>query len=249
MKQGLVLVEGQTEEQVVNDCLRPYLEVKGLVLVPTIVATRRTVGASHNKGGVQSYGQVQGDLRRLLGDKGASVITTLLDYYALPSDFPGMANRSGRNPRDCVEHVEAAWAAAVGDRRFVPHVVLHELEAWVYAARSCLEPWMFGDDAKVIAAITEMAAVHQTPEDIDDGVQTAPSKRLRRAFPAYQKTLHGPLAIAAIGSTASGLHVRTSPAGWTHWDRSQLRRSATRVGVARASALLASRGRVDHRDE
>jgi len=47
MKQGLVLVEGQTEEQVVNDCLRPYLEATGLVLVPTIVATRRTIGAAH----------------------------------------------------------------------------------------------------------------------------------------------------------------------------------------------------------
>jgi hypothetical protein len=26
-----------------------------------------------------------------------------------------------------------------------------------------------------------------------------PSKRLRSAFPAYQKTIHGPLAISAIG--------------------------------------------------
>ena len=55
------------------------------------------------------------------------------------------------------------------------------------------------DDAKVIAAIAETAAAHQTPEDIDEGFQTAPSKRLRKAFAAYQKTLHGPLAITAIG--------------------------------------------------
>jgi hypothetical protein len=51
----------------------------------------------------------------------------------------------------------------------------------------------------VIAAIAAIAGAYQTPEDIDEGVQTAPSKRLRNAFAAYQKTLHGPLAMAAIG--------------------------------------------------
>jgi hypothetical protein len=45
-----------------------------------------------------------------------------------------------------VEHVETAWAAAVGDRRFVPHLVLHEFETWVYADPSKLEPFMFDDD-------------------------------------------------------------------------------------------------------
>ena len=199
MRQGLVLVEGQTEERVIHECLRPYLEEKGLVLIPKIVTTRRTVGASHDKGGVQRFGQVQGDLRRLLGDKGAAVVTTLLDYYALPDDFPGMAGRSGRPPRACVEHIEAAWATTVGDRRFVPHIVLHEIEAWVYADPARLEPWMFDDDATVIAAIAETAAAHQTPEDIDDGHLTAPSKRLHKAFAAYQKTVHGLLAISAIG--------------------------------------------------
>jgi hypothetical protein len=135
----------------------------------------------------------------LLHDTGASVITTLLDYYALPADFPGMGNRPMGSPASRVMHVEARWAASVGDARFVPHLVLHEFEAWVYAAPSCLEPWMFDDDLKVIPAIAAVGAMHQTPEDIDEGFLTAPSRRLRGAFAAYQKTLHGPLAVAAIG--------------------------------------------------
>src|SRR5262245_51259335 len=117
MKQGLVLVEGQTEERVVNDCLRPYFEARGLVLVPTIVKTKRTIGAAHYKGGVKSYRRVRGDLQSLLGDTGASVVTTLLDYYALPMDFPGMTDRPARRAaRSGVEHVEAAWASEVRDR-------------------------------------------------------------------------------------------------------------------------------------
>lgn len=96
-------------------------------------------------------------------------------------------------------HVEAAWAASVAHRRFVPHLALHEFEAWVYAEPSRLEPWMFDDDADVVSGIAAIAAAHRTPEDIDEGPATAPSKRLRDLFPAYQKALHGPLAVSAIG--------------------------------------------------
>lgn len=108
----------------------------------------------------------------------------MLDYYALPKDFPGMRDRPTGSPRSRVGHVEAAWAAAVGDRRFVPHLTLHEFETWVYADPSRLEPWMFNDDAGVIEGIANIAARHSTPEDIDDGPMTAPSKRLGDLFTA-----------------------------------------------------------------
>jgi hypothetical protein len=200
MKQGQVLVEGQSEERVVDECLRPYFEARGLVLVPKLVGTKRTIGAAHHKGGVQSYGRVKRDLQRLLGNTGVSVVTTLLDYYALPADFPGMADRLARPaPRSRVEHVEAAWAIEVRDRRFIPHIVLHELEAWVFADPSRLTPKMFNDDETAVAAIAAIARNHSTPEDIDDGRDTAPSKRLERVFPPYQKTLHGVEALNAIG--------------------------------------------------
>jgi hypothetical protein len=178
---------------------QPVLLPKGLFLAITVVKTRRVASGPDFKGGVARYGQVRGDLGRLLRDTNACVITTLFDYYGLPRDFPGMANRPTGAARRRVEHVEAAWAAVVADARFVPHLVLHEFEAWVYADPSRLEPWMFNDDPKVIAAIAAIAAAHPTPEDIDEGPQTAPSKRLLDVFPAYQKVLHGPVAVDAIG--------------------------------------------------
>jgi hypothetical protein len=118
MKRGLVLVEGQTEERFVNECLRPYLLAKGLILEgPTIVETKRVAGGPNFKGGVSDYPKVRRHLERLLHDTHASVITTVLDYYALPKDFPGMRDRPSGSPCSRVEHVEAAWAAAVGDHR------------------------------------------------------------------------------------------------------------------------------------
>jgi hypothetical protein len=81
----------------------------------------------------------------------------------------------------------------------LPHIVLHELEAWVYAAPTQLDSWMFEDDAHIVKAISDIAASHNTPEDIDEGPQTAPSKQLVAAFAKYRKVLHGPIAIRAIG--------------------------------------------------
>ena len=199
MKRGLVLVEGQTEERFVDDCLAPHLLRLDLALAPTIVKTKRVIGGADIKGGVLSYGQVQRDLTLLLHDSGAAVITSLIDFYRLPGDFPGMKDQPAGSPQDRVSHVEAAWSRAVGDRRFVPHLVLHEFEAWIYADPSRLEPWMFDDDLNAVRMIAEIAAAHATPEDIDEGAETAPSKRLCRAFASYQKTLHGPLAVAAVG--------------------------------------------------
>ena len=40
------------------------------------------------------------------------------------------------------------------------------------------------------------------PELINDGPATAPSKRLLAAYPAYNKTQDGPLAIAELGLPA-----------------------------------------------
>ena len=110
-----------------------------------------------------------------------------------------MVDRPSGGPAQRVAHVEAHWAAAVGDTRFLPHLALHEFEAWVFAAPSCLEPWMFDDDSNVVTAIAAVAAAYHTPEDIDEGFLTAPSRRLCNAFAGYQKTLHGPIAVAAIG--------------------------------------------------
>jgi hypothetical protein len=199
MKRGLVLVEGQTEERFVNECLGPYLWPRGLALTAKIVTTRRPVGRAHAKGGVHSFAKIQRDLRLLCHDTDAAVITTVFDYYALPSDVPGMGDRPAADAHARVAHVEAAWAATTDDHRFVPHLVLHELEAWVFAAPACLEPWMFDDDDDVTMAIAVIARAYAGPEHINEDPATAPSKQLLRAFTAYQKALHGPLAISAIG--------------------------------------------------
>jgi hypothetical protein len=44
-----------------------------------------------------------------------------------------MADRPHGSPHDRVRHVESVLAKKIGDKRFLPNLVLHEIEAWVLA--------------------------------------------------------------------------------------------------------------------
>ncbi|MFP2895674.1 DUF4276 family protein [Corallococcus sp. 4LFB] len=196
MKRVLILVEGQTEETFVREVLAPHLLRLGLALIPRLVVTKYVKEGGSFKGGVPQYALVQGDLRRLLGDTGATCVTTMLDYYGLPRDFPGLATRPQGNCYTRVEHVERAFAEDITHPRFLPYLALHEFEAMVFA-----EPGQcsISFSTEEITKLKAIRAGVRSPEEINEHPDTAPSKRVLAISPGYQKTLHGPLAVMSIG--------------------------------------------------
>jgi hypothetical protein len=149
---------------------------------------------------VINWDQVQREIRLLLRDSGLLVLTTMLDYYAFPPEAPGMNTRPAGRPGDRVGHVEGALRQHFDDQRFLPHLTLHETEAWVFAARNQLAE-LYGNPtiaAKLQADIDLAGGV----EMVNDNPATAPSKRLVRHCPGYLKTTDGPLAISDLGLEA-----------------------------------------------
>lgn len=132
MKRVLILVEGQTEETFVRDVLAPHFITRNVALTPKILVTRRVKSGGHFKGGVVNYAQVKRELHLLLADTGAERITTMLDYYGLPEDFPGLAGRPSGTCYQRVEHVERAFQADIAHPRFLPYLALHEFEALLF---------------------------------------------------------------------------------------------------------------------
>lgn len=196
----MVLVEGQTEEVAVKRVLDPALWGFNITLIPTIVTTKRVAAGPNHKGGMGSWSKVSTDLRLLTRDTNAAAITTMFDYYGLPSDAPGMANRPNADAYQRVKHVEAAIDASVSDQRFRSSLVLHEFEALLYS-----EPAVCGTVMMQPAVEAVMrTALQQSggPELVNDSANTAPSKRLLAAHPTYSKTLDGPNALLAIGLPA-----------------------------------------------
>lgn len=194
MRRVYLLVEGHTEEAFVNELLAPYYVHRGLYLTPIKVST-----SQGHKGGVVSYAKIRPQVEKLCKQDAAAHVTTMFDLYALPSDFPGrrssayLAARSGRHK---AQVLEAAWAVDVGQRHFVPHLLVHEFEALLFAQLDAFAQWT--DDDRVLEPL-RTARQMSKPEDINDSPQTAPSKRILAAMPGYQKTFHGPLIACDIG--------------------------------------------------
>ncbi len=193
-----LLVEGQTEETFANMVLLPYLADLGFHDVSvTVVQTKRIAGGEKYRGGVVSWTQLRTDIRLLLRDAGA-LVTTMVDYYALPRDVPGVSDvQPSWDARRGVAHVEAAMAAAVDRPNFLPNVILHEFEALLYSDPAAVGAHF--DDDGVTASMKADLAECMEPELVDDGPTTAPSKRIMAHHPRYLKTTHGPRILADIG--------------------------------------------------
>lgn len=193
-----MLVEGQTEERFVKDVLAPAFAEREVFITPTILVTKRVKQGANFRGGVTSYARFRADVRRLLLGSGDALVTTLLDYYGLPDDFPGMNTRPTASARMRAMHVEALIVEELeSPKNFVPFLALHEIEAWLFASEDELPRALTQPAAR--DAFAEICRSVETPEDINEGATTAPSKRIQALFPEYRKTVHGPITLQRIG--------------------------------------------------
>jgi hypothetical protein len=194
----LILVEGQTEETFVKDVLGLYLAEREKYLQVTILKTRREIDMPDFRGGVISYKQIRGDVWRLLNDTGAAAVTTMLDFYGLPRDFPGLGTMPPHDGYKRVTHLEDAFATDIAHRRFLPHLTLHEFEALMFTDPGRIADQFPDEDHR--AELHAIRDAFDSPEEINDDPRTAPSKRLIELFgEAYQKTLYGPVVTMNIG--------------------------------------------------
>nr|WP_280891595.1 DUF4276 family protein [Streptomyces sp. LBL] len=88
-------------------------------------------------------------------------------------------------------------AERISHPRFIPYLVLHETETWVFAAAEQLADWY--DDAALGGELKRQVDAAGGPEGVNDGADTAPSKRLLRLRPGYLKTQDGPVAVTDLG--------------------------------------------------
>jgi hypothetical protein len=198
VKRLLILVEGPTEERFVKLVLRDCLLARSVIPIPRILVTKRVVKGPNFKGGVTGWDRIKRDLQNLIGDTDAAGITTLIDYYGLPKDVPGMSTRKGA-PKTCVAHLEKQISAQFDDKRLRPFLMLHEFEAMLFTD---IRKWQHRfDDAAAIARLKKDVAGLE-PEDINETPQGAPSKRILRRLEDYEKPFHGPDALEDIGLDA-----------------------------------------------
>jgi hypothetical protein len=207
MARLLIHVEGQTEETFVKEMLRDHLQRFGYSSV-----SARLVGNPRlriRRGGIRSWQSVRRDILQHLKEDAGAIATTFVDYYALPHDWPGRAEAPRMNSSSKkAEYVEKMLIADIGDEmgpsfnsnRFVPLVMMHEFEALLFS-----DPDRFAQGICRIDLADKFRTIRQafeSPEEINDSPETAPSKRIEKLLPSYEKPLLGPLAVMEIGLAA-----------------------------------------------
>ncbi len=195
-----IIVEGQTEETFVRMILAPFLGEQGIFASARSVKTSRKKGVIY-RGGLSKYQKFKNDLLRWMKEDQAAWYTSMLDFYALPEDFPGMDSVfSIRDPYQRVEHIEEEMQKDINSRCFIPYIQLHEFEALLLSNPEIFATYFVGR-SEDIDRLTMLCNNYSSPEHIDHGKETSPSKQIIRYFPDYlgAKTAAAPVIAKNIG--------------------------------------------------
>jgi hypothetical protein len=187
-----VFVEGQTEETFVNQVLYEHFQNQDIYLNPILVKTSAT-----GKGGVVSYAKIKPQLDRKCREDKTAFVTTMFDLYGLPNDFPGRNSLPNTcDPFQKAVYLEQEMGKDIGHRNFIPNLLVHEFEALLYS-----QPQVFAAcfDVGVVSILQGDRNQFSSPEHINDNPRTAPSKRILKCCPKYDKPLHGSLLAIEIG--------------------------------------------------
>lgn len=193
MKRLFIVVEGQTEEAFVKELMAPYFIHNGIYDVrPVLIQTSKG-----HKGGFVNYEHLKNDLQRLLRSQGQDVIvSTFVDFFRCP-ELPNQENIDALpSHAQKVEEMEKNIATDISDWRFIPYIQLHEFEALLFSSAHGFE--LYFDDS-VSNRIQSIIDSFESPEGINNGPETAPSKRLIRIIPDYDKVLYGNIVALEIG--------------------------------------------------
>lgn len=202
MTRLIIIVEGHTEEEFVRQLLAPHLNALNVWTTHFTVTTKRDpkTGQKLSRGGGH-WRLWRKDICKLLNSKADDLrVTSLFDLYGLPEDFPKLAACGVE--RDTVRRaalLEEAMSEDIKDPRFIPYVQRHEFEALVLAGLEHLGAQLMDADARTGLTALRAELGPMSPEDVNDGKKTAPSKRLLARIPGYNKKLHGPWVTAQVG--------------------------------------------------
>ena len=201
-----IVCEGQTEESFVKKVLQPYLRSYGIVAKPILVTTSRS---KCTQGGIVNFSHVERDIQDTLKQWSSNayehhVVTTFIDYYALPNDFPGFSEAQQHlDPYQRVECLEKALGEHIQSSRFLPYIQLHEFETLVLCGYQCLAAY-YPDCKGLEEKLKKEFTSQENPEFIDGGTTTAPSKRILRLLEStykkkYNKPFMGAYVTAQVG--------------------------------------------------
>lgn len=199
MNRVCVLVEGDTEASFVDSVLRPKFErsARPILLYPVLF---------RKQGGSLGYAKCQKVILNALKHDRSAYVTTMVDFYGMPSDWPGRdrANKchsytvkANVVEDGILEDITHSMGSSFNPQRLVPYVQMHEFEALLFSSPERLADAL--GDERLSSTFVAVRKEFTSPEEINDNYETCPSRRIEKAFRTFRKTVDGVTAACHIG--------------------------------------------------
>lgn len=166
MKTIYIYCEGPTEESFINTVLYPYFFALGIYVRPIVCETRRDANRKY-RGGVSRYAKIKSELMILCKSHPHEYVTTMFDYYAMPSDTPGIADAT-TDIFERINKIESIINEDIGERNCKFHFMLHEFEGILFSKPETFS-LIAGDE--VVTAVQRIREEFETPEHISTILQ------------------------------------------------------------------------------
>jgi hypothetical protein len=194
-----VVCEGPTESRFISDVLAPYFSSREIYLRPVLL------GVPGHKGGRVNYARAQKDILLQLKQDTKVYCSTMFDLYGLGAGFPGTVPPSGLVAARKAIQIENAVLQEIisivpdlrADLRFIPYLQVHEYEGLLFSDTAAFAAAL--GQTNLAAQLAKIRDGFESPEDINDGPNNAPSKRVAGIYPKYNKVIEGTLAAQKIG--------------------------------------------------
>ncbi len=188
-----ISVEGETEEQFVNLVLIPHLVPMDILPTPILLGRARNTSSG---GGNVSLERLGTDMAECYHNY--DFVTSLVDFY-------GFRRRESRT----VEELEQQILQEVGRklrrdldvRKVIPYIQMYEFEGLLFSDVEAFGKAL-GLPEQSFTQLANVRSYFETPEDINDGPNTAPSKRIAQVIAEYNKVTDGLLIAQQIGLSA-----------------------------------------------
>ena len=185
-----IIVEGKTEKEFIIELLAPFLAAKGVYLHASIL------GDSGRKGGDVRFSRFEKNARQFLKQQNSTIVSMMFDYYGMKKDWPGYVEskqeadhiqKADIMNQAIAEEVKRLFPDQRVSDRFIPYISMHEFEALYFSDPAVIADQLNVNQKDVDAILKEFGV----PERINDTTDGAPSKRLARLKPNFNKTSDG----------------------------------------------------------
>jgi hypothetical protein len=211
MKRVIIICEGPTEQEFCTDVLNPYFLKKDIFIQAPLI--------KKSGGGIVPWENLKKQIETHLKQEYEAIVTTLIDYYGIPEKYHypkwNDAHNTPNKPlrMDILEN--AMQQSIKGERRhrFIPYLQLHEFEGLLFNDLKIFTGNFTEDEFVDFNDFEDIFKQFPNPEDINDGVNSAPSKRLLHHIKGYNKTVYGAILAAEIGIT----RIKEKCPRFNHW--------------------------------